>query len=380
MKFLLIMIFSLLLHAQQSIQVNSTLHYENEKINGKQVYIDAHHGDFRDDVLGDDEQSLATFFNIFSYKYTQDNDILSVNLEVRANIKLSKEDYQTPFYIDKYNYQDINEAMLNVASVDINTQYASVSLGRNPLEMPWLNGSVDGILAYYQNDYFQVKTLWFYNYYDFQVNYYSKFEKINDEKGVYAIHAQSGNIFKDFELTLHSYLLPSSRSIYGFNIDIYPSDSLVLSSSFNFSDTLGDEGEDESYIRVKLEYYLDDNHAFFLGHSQTGDNGLDYMLQFGSQPFSAFYLSNEIQREKASNNYINYSYLNDDYFFDIIYGQTQYYERNNHLNSSELDIFIEYSINENLKVNLSYMYKDVDTKDTLSLDQSLVMSNLVMSW
>jgi len=387
LKVLLFFLLYLSLSAQEygTLSFESTLHFENETTHGHHVYIP----DIVDKTYGDEQQKLATFFNILGYQYLSPDDTFAINLEARANLQLSKDEYETPLYINKFDLDDINQAIISVASIDFYTDYLALTLGRNSVDMEWLSGSIDTIMLYHENSYLSTRAFWFNNYYDFQVNYYAKNEEINENKGVYALYLQSGDNFELFEINIYYYLMQSIFALMGTQVAYFPTENLSLHASYSLAEDLReDRSVDESYTRFWGEYLLNEYHSVELGMSTTGEHPLFAMLQFGSHPFSEFYLGNEIARPFAQNYYLSYEYLDDTFFLESIYGRTAYYDDTiqrgriikEWMISYEFDITAGVFLNDYLSFDISYMYKDIDKKDFLSFDQRLIMANLKVYW
>ncbi len=376
---------SLLAQEYGTFTFESVVHYEDETTYGHDVFIPK----ILDRSYGDEHQNLATFFNILGYQYLAPNDTFAINLEGRANLQLSKDEYETPIYINKFNVESINQAIVSVASIDLYTDYFALTLGRNEVAMDWLVGSIDTIMLYHENDYFSTRAFWFYNYYDFQVNYFAKNEDINDKKGFYGLYLQSGEYFEAIELSLYYYLTQSVYALMGTHLTYFPSYELSLHASYSLAKDLREHKSfDETYSRLWGEYLLNEYHGIELGMSLTGKYLLFAMPQFGAHPFSEFYLGNEIARPKAENYYLAYEYLDDQFYLQSVYGQTRYFDdtikrgriTKNWMRSQEFDITAGMFINDNLSFDCSYMYKDIDDKDFLSFDQELIMANIKVYW
>jgi len=387
LKVLLFSLLYLSLLAQEygTVTFESTLHYENETTFGQNIIIP----NVINKTLDNEQQKLATFYNILGYQYLSPNDTFAINLEGRANLQLSKSEYETPVYINKYNLDSINQAIVSVASLDLYTQYFTLSLGRNSINIDWLNGSLDSILLYHENSYLIARAFWFYNYYDFQVNYFAKNEDINDKKGIYGLFLQSGDSFEGFDLHLYYYLVQSIFALTGTQFAYFPTVELSLHTSYSLAKDLRiDKSFDETYTRFWGEYLINEYNSIELGMSLTGEHQLFAMTQFGSHPFSEFYLGNEIVRPKAENYYISYEYLGDTFYLQGIYGRTDYYGETYNKNrvikewmqSQEIDITTGFFINDYLSFDISYMYKDADEDDYESFDQQLFMANLKAYW
>ncbi|MEA3387444.1 MAG: hypothetical protein U9Q66_03545, partial [Patescibacteria group bacterium] len=211
----------------------SILHYEHENIKGHDLVTPLLKHRFKDD-----EQNLATFFNILSYSYLSQDDTYGFNLEGRANLKVSKSEYSAPIYLEKYSLDDINHAMLSMASIDLHNNYLSLSLGRNRVDLDWLHGSIDSLILFHENSIFSARAFWFLNYYDMQVNYTKSVESLNDNKGMYGLYLQSGEYFEQFELSLYYYLLQDMREMLGTQVKLYMSDTLSIHGSYTVSKDL----------------------------------------------------------------------------------------------------------------------------------------------
>ena len=378
---------SVLLAAQNygRLSYEGMVHYETETTKGHTINLEQ---PLPNKVYDDEKQHLCVFYSVLGYELQSSNGRWALNLEGRANIQLEKGEYTTPAYVQKFSFEDINTAMLSEASIDYYTDSVALSIGRNVVDMDWLSGSIDAVMAYGTTEMIEARAFWFTDYYDFQYNYYTKHKEINDGKGISGLYLQSGEALKQLQVCAYYYLMADRQYIVGTKLytELKP---FSLNASYAYLGTLQNAMmKEEEFWRIWSSVIVADNHSFEVGYSRTGNNGLVAMLQFGSHPFSQFYLSNALDRPKAQNGYLQYSYEDDELFFECIGGITSYYGttlQSSHLvpqwmQSYEVDLNVGYALGDHLLIELSYMTLDLDHRDILEFDQNLFMAELVVQW
>jgi hypothetical protein len=278
--------------------------------------------------------------------------------------------------------------MLSVASVDYYHDNFAFSVGRNKIDFDYLYGSVDSIMTYYGDEYISATAFWFLNYYDFQYNYFTKYENINNDEGVYGLYLQSGEKLDNFIISIYNYGTRDGEYLTGFSAALEIND-FVLNSSFTYANSFLDRAflNQERYNRVWIDYYHDKS-IFEIGVSKTGDSDLYLMLVFGSYPFSEFYLTNNINKKEARNIYAKYSYEDANFALNLVGGSTYFMAEQIiadkifevEANSYELDARIDYYFNKHWSVDVSFSYLKNSTNASLEFDQQLVSTNVVFQW
>ena len=380
MKKNLLLSFPLLLfgydYANSSISYSALLHFESQKVFKKELQVSK----LLTLETKEEEQNFANFYNELSYRYETDTSLFAFNTQLRYNTTLFHDEYKQPIYLERFALEDINTAFISMASVDINTQYLSVTLGRNLVDMPWLQGSIDSAMVYSENSYFSLRAFYFLNYYDFAMNYFVAEENL---EGMFGLYVESQPI-KNVDIDGYYYKVVNEGTLVGTTLHVGSDIELHGSYTLYNSDV---KDVKETFIRAWLNFSKEDV-SMELGGSLTSEVGLLYMLRFGSHPFSPFYLNNEIQRSSAQNYYGKLSYDNRYFYTDILAGSTRYYDdaivnrtrQKVWLNAFEYDIYVGRMFNEYVGMELSYMNKDLSKEDIYGFDQSLVMATLLVSW
>jgi hypothetical protein len=376
---LLLAAFALQIAADEPgiLTYEGTIYTEVEKIKG-------HHLDTDKITLDDQTEKLSTFYSIINYELPFMENRWLLNLEVRAALELNTQEYTNPVYKELYGSDEINRVTLSQASVDYYSDSFALSVGRNRLDLDWLSGSFDSAIFYGVNDWIEARAFWFINYYDFQYNYYTKYEDINDNKGIGGLYLQSGEKQKQFEWALYYYHVFDQGYLAG--VKFYKE---LLTFGINGSYSyLGQIDESrlpkESIWRIWSDIIVDDDNTLEFGYSQTGENGLLGMLRFGAHDFSQFYLNNAIDRKDAANLYLQYNYEADRFSFECVGGITSYHDKSligsklitQKMHSFEVDLNIGYALSKHTSVALGYMLLDLDEKDNLNFDQDLITLSL----
>ena len=204
MRYLLLLLFIALLEASASgtFSMEGTLYTEMEETNAHPVDSG---GVLPNVTFKDETQKLTTFYTIMNYTLFSQDEQWALNLEGRAALQLGSDDYTNPVYRSLYGDEEINQAVLTEASVDYYAERFAFSIGRNQLDLDWLSGSFDSVIAYGMGEWIEARAFWFVNYYDFQYNYYTKYTDINDNKGIAGLYLQSGEALQTWEWAWYYY-------------------------------------------------------------------------------------------------------------------------------------------------------------------------------
>ncbi len=366
-----------------TLSYESTLYYESGKT--KVDTIDT--GTMLPNLTFDDQtQQFSTFYSILGYELASSDSQWVLNLEGRVALKLHNNNYSNRFYRKLYGNENINQAVLTEASIDYYDTNFALSFGRNRLDLDWLSGSFDSVMAYGVSDFIQMRTFWFINYCDFQYNYYTKYKEINDNKGIGGLYLQNAKARQQMEWAFYYYHVFDKAYLSGIKLQ-KSLNIFSLNASYSYLGNIGESRlSKESFLRLWSDININDNNGFGFGYSQTGENGLLSMLKFGAHSFSQFYLSNALDRSKAKNFYLKYSYENTLFLFESIAGVTSYrgkslirlQQTETKMRSFEVDLNLWYALSENIMLSLGYMLLDLDKKDNLAFDQNLLTLSLSM--
>lgn len=380
MRFLLVLFTSLhvsLLLAGSldaiDLKIKTILHNESEQMLG------------RDDDANypKENNSFSTLYAEISLDYDLNEDLF-FSLGAKGNGVIGEETYTTPSYLrTKMTSDEINQLIISEASINYDNGIFAFNLGRQEVNFDWLSGSIDGALAMLgSDDDLSVRIFWFENYRHLQYNYFMKIEDINDKKGMYGSVAKASGTYA--ELSLFDYYIQDLRNLSGVDFSLYY-ENIGVNFSYSSAEALSLAlyDYDESFLNASLEYLYRD-HYVELGFSQTGENGLLAMIQMGNFMFGQFYLSNQVDRENARNAFLKYIYANQKWRFECIAGATQYdnsfVRLEDNMRSNEADAYLKYHYSDALSFDMGVMYMDVDERDPLQVDQSLVMFNVVLNY
>lgn len=363
-----------LLAAQHSVSYQADLHYEHEIIHANNAQ------------LQDDSQNLFTLYNQADYRF--ESDMIALNLQGRANVKLLQDGYETPYYNKYYTLDDPGKALVSMASIDLFAKAGALSLGRNIVDMPWMHGSVDSVIYYYEGDAGALRLFWALNYYELQPSYYREHEGINHDSGIMGIYYKTPSAFEKLEAQLYYYRLDTFRDIGGMELS-YALGEVLVNAAYARSDNLEHNSKPvEYYGRLWLQTLLGKESELEIGASKTGDVGITYMFTFGAHPFTPFYLSNEINRPRAQNYYLKLFSLHNRFYFEAIGGLTDYFDdalsrrgvRKAWMRAFEVDAYLGYRFGKNVSVELGAMHKRADEADIVSFDQTLLKCDLKVNW
>ncbi len=360
------------------------LHYEYDTLQAKHYFIPG----IVDITFGDDSQSLATFFNVLSADYTDPDSSFGYHFEATASLKLSKDEYNTPYYLRQYDIKSPNDLLVTMASIDYYAESFSLSAGRNSVESEWLQGSMDGFMFFAQGHTTSLRLFWMYNFYDLQPNYFVRYDAIADGRGVYGIVIESGLEATPIETTAYVYSAPDHFDLYGATLTLNAPDAFTLNLAGSAAQHHPESAGYEQYWRLWGSWEAYDRHTFEVGASRTGRNGLLAMLQFGAHPFTPFYLNNNIDRSDAANAYARYSYIGRQWYVDLLYGKTAYASsqltsrgvEQVTLSSNEADAYIGFALSKRIDIRLAWMYLDADSRDYTEPDERLIMADLMVTW
>lgn len=375
MRYILLLLLAVELLALSSVDVDvdAIVHSEEEFMLGKSS----------DENLSFDSNGFSSLYGSLALNYNINEDIF-VSFGAKGNIVLGENRYETPAYLrTKITADEINQAIISEASINYESEYISLNLGRQYVEYDWLMGSIDGALAMIGNDEdISLRLFWFENYRHLQYNYYVEVEDINAQKGMYGAIAKTNVL--NFDVELFDYFVEDLRNILGVNVSYY-FDKVALNASYTSAKALplALYSYDEEFFNSSLEVLLGNN-FIELGYSKTGKNGLLAMIQMGNFMFGQFYLSNQVDRENAQNVFGKYIVASEKWRFEMIAGATEYdnsfIEIQNTMHSYEVDSYLTYEYSKYLSFDSGVMYMNVDERDPLQVDQALVMFNVVVNY
>ena len=375
MRYILLLLLAVELLALSSVDVDvdAIVHSEEEFMLGKSS----------DENLSFDSNGFSSLYGSLLLNYNINEDIF-VSFGAKGNIVLGENRYETPAYLrTKITADEINQAIISEASINYESEYISLNLGRQYVEYDWLMGSIDGALAMIGNDEdISLRLFWFENYRHLQYNYYVEVEDINAQKGMYGAIAKTNVL--NFDVELFDYFVEDLRNILGVNVSYY-FDKVALNASYTSAKALplALYSYDEEFFNSSLELLLGNN-FIEIGYSKTGKNGLLAMIQMGNFMFGQFYLSNQVDRENAQNVFGKYIVASEKWRFELIGGATEYdnsfVEIQNTMHSYEIDSYLTYEYSKYLSFDSGVMYMDVDERDPLQVDQALVMLNMVINY
>ncbi|MEA2099164.1 MAG: hypothetical protein U9P72_03445 [Campylobacterota bacterium] len=343
------------------ITYTTLLYSESEQIEGKE------NNDFEKE-----RSDLSSWFNQLNVNYWA-SDNFYISLGSKANVVLNETPYKTPTYtLSKQNKKQLNKIDISEATMNYDNNFISFNLGRIDVNFDWLSGSIDGVLVSVGDDKkSSLRIFWFDTFTQQGYNNYFKVEDINDENGLY------GTIFKTkksaFELTLYDYYMQDLRNTAGVHLN-YTKD--YFGFDFIYTDvkalSLAIYDYDESLAQFSLEYIYGHNYIE-LGGSYTGENGLLAMTQMGTHIVGEFYMTNQINRQKAKNIYMKYIYLSSNWYLKLLAGASKYNNSfislETNLKSFEIDAYYRYYFNKLFFINVGIMGMDVDERDPISFSK-----------
>ena len=327
-----------------------------------------------------ESNSFATFYNDVSVNYDV-TDTFFVTFGGKANLVLGEDNYNAPIYLRaKQTSDELDTAIVSAASATYDNGVLAFSAGRIDIDYDWLLGSMDGFLATAgSDDSYSLRLFWFRNFTQLQYNYAFNVNDMNDGRGMYGAIAKAAH--GGFEATLYDYYLQELRNIAGGHIT-YTSDRFGINLGYTGASALGAAAYDldESFAEISLQW-LFGHHFIELGGSLTGENGLLAMVQLGSFMFGQFYLSNQVDRDSAQNGFVRYIYGGRRWRWELLAGATRYDNRyvriENGLSSYETDGYVTYAWSRAWALQLGAMWMNVDERDPIGVDQTLLTGNLV---
>ncbi len=312
------------------------------------------------------------------------SDNIFIAAAAKANGVILEGTYETPHYLrSKLTSDDINRAIISEASINYDDTFFAFNIGRNAIDYDWLNGSMDGLIAMAGDENaYSLRLFWMNNFTQLHYNYYAEFSDINENKGMYGtiVTAKQSNM----EVTLYDYYMQDLRNILGGHIN-YIDNNIALNAGHTEARALSQAlyDLDESFTNFSVETLVN-KHFFELGGSFTGKHGLLAMVQMGSFIFGQFYLSNQVDRESATNGFVRYIYANKQWRVELLGGITRYDNTmgsiQNNLLSQEIDIYVSHKFSKNLSIALGMMGMNVQERDPAEVDQALIMTNMVYAY
>jgi len=354
-------------------QFTGIVHSEVEKMMGRD----------KENSLSHDTNGFTSLYSQLLINYDFSEDIF-VSFGAKANGVLSENNYKTESYLrSKLTSNEINKAMVSEASLNYDDGFFALNIGRQNIDYDWLLGSINGALAMVGNDdAYSLRLFWFDSYQHLQYNYFSKIKNINSNKGMYGAITKAD--LGDVEFSYFDYYVQDLRNIAGTHLNYINGDfGLNVSYTSAKALSLALYNYDENFLNGSFEFLIEE-HFFEVGFSKTGKNGLLAMIQMGNFMFGQFYLSNQVDRENAQDIFLKYIYANEKWRFELISGATKYdnsfIEIQNSMKSYEIDSYLKYNYSENVSFDVGVMYMNVDERDPLQVDQSLVMFNMVVDY
>lgn len=361
------------------------LHYEQEKIRGKEIVIPLlYRNDFADDV-----RDLLAFYSRIGLSYVEQTQTFGFNAEVASNLTLERSPFEVPYYLQAYAVEDVNTALLSMASVDYYADDFSVTLGRNRVSMPWLEGSIDTVMLYSENRFVALRAFWLMNYYDLQLNYFAHADRVGGGSGMYGFWAQSGDFFPWLHVTAFTYDVPGEWLTYGAllegDVQMMAFHGSVTHSKRHEADGIHYENFLRAWASAGSTY---DGAALKLGGSLTGEQGLSAMMRYGIQPFTDFYLNNGIARPDATNVFASLGYGGSKWYVEALYGWTHYTGQMiqnwrfvvETLRTEEVDVYLGLELFPWMGIELGWMRRNADGRDYADFSQEYLMANVMVSY
>jgi len=353
-----------------SVRYEGIVHAESEQTPGKE-----HNASFPAE-----SNSFATFYNALSIDYDM-TDSFFMTLGGKANIVLGEDTYNAPIYLRaKQTSDELNRAIVSEASATYDNATVAASVGRIDISYDWLLGSMDGALVTLGSDErYSLRLFWFKHFTQLQYNYAFEVKEMNDGHGMYGAIAKAKR--DAVELTVYDYFMQDLRNIAGVHAT-YTGTHFGVNFSYTDARALPRAvyDLDESFAELSAEW-LRGNHLWEVGGSLTGENGLLAMVQLGSFMFGQFYLSNQVDRDNAINGFVRYLYGGRKWRWELLGGYTRYdnrYERiEKGLGAFEIDGYVTHAWSRAWALQLGAMWMDVDARDPVGVDQTLITGNVV---
>ncbi|GEM_PF-2422393 len=364
-------LYAAALYSPLSVSYEGILHAESEQTPGKEDNAS----------FPAESNSFATFYSLLTVNYDL-TDTFFVTAGGKANLVLGEDNYDTPIYLRaKQTSDDLDKAVVSDLSLTYDNGTLALSAGRMDISYDWLLGSMDGaIVTLGSDETYSLRLFWFRNFTQLQYNYAFEVRDMNDGHGMYGAIARAKK--NGFEMTFYDYFMQDLRNIAGghcswsgerFGAHLSYTDAKALSlAAYDY---------DESFAEAAIEWLAGERHLLEIGGSLTGENGLLAMVQLGSFMFGRFYLSNQVDRENAKNVYARYLYGSRRWQWELLGGVTRYDNRfkrvENGLSSFEIDGYLSHAFNREWTFQLGAMWMNVDERDPVGVDQTLVTANVV---
>lgn len=353
-----------------SVSYNGIVHAESEQTPGKE----------NNSSFPAESNRFATFYSDLSANYDFSNAFF-LSLGGKANVVLGEEPYVSPIYLrGKQTSDQLDKAIVSTASATYDDGFAALSAGRMEISYDWLLGSMDGVIASVgRDDALSLRLFWFDTFNELQYNYAFELKHMNGGRGMYGAIGKMKH--GGFDLTVYDYYMQGLRNMAGAHL-AYTGGSVGINLSYTSSRALAEAQyqDNEQFAEASVEW-LYGHHLFELGGSLTGKNGLLAMIQLGSFMFGQFYLSNQVDRENARNSYMRYIYGAGRWRWEILGGTTGYDNRyvriENGLRSYEADGYVGYTVNRAWSLQAGAMWMQVDERDPIGVDQTLISANVV---
>ncbi|QSZ40575.1 hypothetical protein GJV85_00060 [Sulfurimonas aquatica] len=371
-KLLIVLLLQIHLLAQDyTVWLNTIAHAEAETILPKNNSTDS--------------QTNSSLYSHLSIAYDFNENFYTL-LGAKANYIFYEDNYDSTSNLTlRQTSKELNRAMISEASLNYQNKNFTITLGKNDINYDWISGSMDGAIFMYTYGIYSLQTFWAYNYEQLYYNYYAQTKLQTDSS---SLEGMFGSIFsiedRNLQLHLYSYCIENSFTMSGANLAyIYKNFGFNLGYTSLVGDDSSSYAYHESFLDASIEY-LYKNHYMALGASLTGENGLYTMLSMGSYIFGNFYLGNQVDRSSAKNSFFKYRYNASKFYLETVVGSSIYNDifqtDANKLFSREIDLYGGYELNREFSISGGVVYMDVDDRDLLSEDRTMLLLNLVYNY
>ncbi|MEA2100497.1 MAG: hypothetical protein U9P72_10235 [Campylobacterota bacterium] len=248
-------------------------------------------------------------------------------------------------------------AIIGSASIDYYEKQTAISVGRNSLNLPLLNGNFDGLVYYQMLNKFRWRFFYFVSYEILLPTFYTKDDSM-DLKGVNLSYEN-----KYFEIKTTA-IDNRAENIYHTNLALkynYYAISLEV-AHYNSDNFLTENIQKLSISRYKESLFLE------FGIIKNGENPIDKLLKFEQDELNSFGLGNKIYMPNAQNNYMEIAYGKENYYLNLLLGYTTYQKNSK---ARELDIGFEYKFSKEFSINLHLLRELSSQGDTTLFSSSL---------
>ena len=274
---------------------------------------------------------------------------------VNYNLSISA---STPLYTQNLFYKAIeSKAIINSASLDYYNNQTAISIGRNSLNLPLLNGNFDGFVYYQIHNNFSWRAFYFLSYEILLPTFYAKYNSLN-LKGV---NLSYENRYLDIKATI---IDDKTENMYHTNLALkYDNYAISFESAYYDSDDfLSEDVKKISFSRYKEPLFLE------FGVIKSGENGINQLLKFEQDELNSFGLGNKIYMPNAQNSYIEIGYEKNSYYLNLLLGYTTYQKE---FDAKELDFSFEYNFSNQFNIDAHILREISSQGDTTLFSSSL---------